>query len=387
MNRRMSFPDIDNELRTDLSFRNRDQPAHHRGRSLLEDLPVDMVNDFIIADPLHLLDLGVMRKLLRIWIEGTVTKNFKLSNNDKIMLDNKFSSTDLPSEIHRTVRSIQWLKFWKGSEYRTILLYVGITAFKNILAPDAYAHFIYLFCAVTICSCESYKKFVPKAKDLFTEFVEKYIDLYGLDAITINVHNLRHVTENVERFGNLNSISTYPFENAARHIKLKLKQCDKALEQVSRRILELASIKKYQSPKNTYENVVFKFPIHAPFENSNIPRYNYVCVKKSIIFSNRKEGDKWFMTKKNEIVQFNYAYTLNDELFFCGIPLNNKSDYFVRPFNSRFINVFECKIEFEIEKQYPIDQVKCKMFISKHEGKLVFVPILHSLDILKGKFV
>lgn len=51
------------ELRTDERFRNRFQPEHHLQNSILEDLPIDMVKGFPIADSLHLLDLGLMKRL------------------------------------------------------------------------------------------------------------------------------------------------------------------------------------------------------------------------------------------------------------------------------------------------------------------------------------
>lgn len=68
-NHRMSFPWIattdrerQNELRTDDLFRRRFQPEHHHQRSILEDIPIDMVNAFPTSDALHLFDLGIMKR-------------------------------------------------------------------------------------------------------------------------------------------------------------------------------------------------------------------------------------------------------------------------------------------------------------------------------------
>lgn len=159
----MSFPRILCEPRTDVSFRCRDQPEHHRTKSYIENLPIDMVKDFIIADSLHLFHLGSMRRLLRIWTTGEVNKQLKLSKNDISRLDSALLKCNqtLPSEIHRSVRSIESLKFWKGSELSSVLLYVGVLAFRNILRHDIYEHFLILFCAVRICSSETYSKYLP----------------------------------------------------------------------------------------------------------------------------------------------------------------------------------------------------------------------------------
>ncbi|EFX73970.1 hypothetical protein DAPPUDRAFT_57633, partial [Daphnia pulex] len=52
--------------RSDESFRSREQQTHHTGLSILENLPINMTNDFPV-DPMHLVFFGAMRKLLHIW--------------------------------------------------------------------------------------------------------------------------------------------------------------------------------------------------------------------------------------------------------------------------------------------------------------------------------
>lgn len=382
MDKRMSFPKTVNEPRTNFAFRNRLHSEHHRIYTPLEELPIDMINDFVIADPLHLLELGTMKKLMCIWLEGKVTKDFKLNKNDRLRLDDLLlkCNLNLPSEIHRSVRSIEWIKFWKGTEFRTLLLYIGVTVFRDILHEDAYVHFLYLFSAVTICSTDTYKAYVPLAKNMFDCFIEMYIDLYGSNSITSNVHNLCHVVDNVNRFGNLNTISTYPFENAARQIKLKLKQCNKSLEQVSRRIREQSLLQNQSADrKNSKERFIFKFPIEAP-GNSNVIQYKYICINKSVIISNRKKGDKWFLTKSDEIVEFKHAYITGDQVFISGTPLKDKRIFFSKPFDSSFINVYESDMSFDADKKFSVNDIKCKMFCSEFEKKYVFVPLLHSFD-------
>jgi hypothetical protein len=67
------------ELRTNVSFRNKQCVAHHHCRSILENLNyLDMVKDIPI-DPMHLLDLGVMKKILA-FIFGTDQKKRNIRN-------------------------------------------------------------------------------------------------------------------------------------------------------------------------------------------------------------------------------------------------------------------------------------------------------------------
>lgn len=67
---RMSFPDISERPRTDENFRNpvdedEAETRHHKEHSIMQYLLVDMIKAFPTSDCLHLLDLGVMKKLVK----------------------------------------------------------------------------------------------------------------------------------------------------------------------------------------------------------------------------------------------------------------------------------------------------------------------------------
>lgn len=73
---RLVFPELNSTLRTNLSFRNRTQPEHHLVSSELENLNIDMVLQFPL-DYMHLICLGVMKKVLTFWIRGTLDVRIK----------------------------------------------------------------------------------------------------------------------------------------------------------------------------------------------------------------------------------------------------------------------------------------------------------------------
>lgn len=56
--RHMSYPRIHCPPRTDESFRYKIDEDHHKEHTPLTDLPIDMIEDFVVADSLHLFDLG-----------------------------------------------------------------------------------------------------------------------------------------------------------------------------------------------------------------------------------------------------------------------------------------------------------------------------------------
>lgn len=76
---RVIFPEFDNTLRTDNTFKNRSQIEHHTGNSILEKLSIGMVSQ-IPLDYMHLVCLGVVKRLLQLWIKGH--KNVRLSTEN-----------------------------------------------------------------------------------------------------------------------------------------------------------------------------------------------------------------------------------------------------------------------------------------------------------------
>lgn len=81
-----------------------------------------------------------------------------------------------PKEIHRAVRGLKDVKFWKGTEFRSFLLYYGIVALKDRLPEDVYKHFLRLSCATRICYTDAYRIYLEIADGWFKKYIEEYID-------------------------------------------------------------------------------------------------------------------------------------------------------------------------------------------------------------------
>lgn len=132
---RMCFTKLDAPRRTNETFRNRDHPEHHKEKSPFEVLFIDMIASFPTSDPLHLLELGVMRKCLYRWVFGEKSYLRKWSKAliDLVSRLLRQCENDMPVDMHRAVRGLDSLKHWKGLEYRTMLLYVGCVVFKQVI--------------------------------------------------------------------------------------------------------------------------------------------------------------------------------------------------------------------------------------------------------------
>ncbi|EEC16396.1 conserved hypothetical protein, partial [Ixodes scapularis] len=68
-NNRVVYPSGISTLRTDNSFRRQTDPDYHHGVSVLKLLPIDCVRSAPL-DYMHLLCLGVTKKLLSLWLGG-----------------------------------------------------------------------------------------------------------------------------------------------------------------------------------------------------------------------------------------------------------------------------------------------------------------------------
>lgn len=197
-----------------------------------------------------------MKKCLGGWVRGDFNFHTKFSAEDikNVSMLLRQCNASMPSEIHRAVRGLDTIAFWKGLEFRTFLLYVGPVVLRDYLPNDAYTHFLHIFCASRICSSEKYfniPQYQKVAESLFHDYIEQYIDLYGIDSIGSNVHNLCHIVDDVKRFGILPKISTYPFENMLFFIKNLLRSGRLPLSQVANRLTEMTECTDINYASNT----------------------------------------------------------------------------------------------------------------------------------------
>lgn len=222
------------QLRTDEVFRGRGYPDHQNAETCLTELPaLDMVRDFVVADPLHLLELGVQKRLITGWMSGNLACP-SMSPGNLQKLDQTLVKIDTPREINRGVRRLSLFRVWTGTEFRNFLLYYGFVAMKEFLLPEYYKNYLKLFCAVRLASSEKYMSAnYTLIEILFADFVKEFKTIYGVQFITSNIHNVLHIHEDVKRFGILSSISAYPFESCLGKIKRLIRSGPEALSQVA----------------------------------------------------------------------------------------------------------------------------------------------------------
>ncbi|XP_045034558.1 uncharacterized protein LOC116918962, partial [Daphnia magna] len=239
---RVTFPVVDAVLRTDESFRNRDQIFHHVGLSILESLPIDMIECFFI-DPMHLVFLGCMKKLLNIWVNERKRMRIRMSSQQIAEISRLLVAIEelIPVEFSRKTRTLNELSRFKATELRLLLLYVLPFVLKNRIPDEVYQHFMLLHVAIRILSCDQSvrsEENTDYANILLITFINQSPGIYGDSFITYNIHNLCHLSEECRRLGGLESFSCFVFENHLGTLKNLLKKSAKPLEQLVNRIME-----------------------------------------------------------------------------------------------------------------------------------------------------
>nr|XP_012234622.1 PREDICTED: uncharacterized protein LOC105679271 [Linepithema humile] len=174
-NRRICFADIHATKRTNEDFLNETDENFHLGSTNLKQIPgLDFIEN-IPLDYMHLLCLGIMRKCLYMWTAGDLEIRLQHHKCQTISNNLETFKRTIPVEFCRKPRSLDFLKQWKATEYRQILLYTGPVVFQGILPNDLYHHFLTLHVAIRILCCKSLcEDYLNYAEELLIHYVNSF---------------------------------------------------------------------------------------------------------------------------------------------------------------------------------------------------------------------
>lgn len=283
---RMTYQEVMNlNLRTDASFRSQSYPEHHHGSSPFCQLPIDMIKAFPV-DYMHQVCLGVMKKLLLVWIRGNRNVKHSAEHIQQISDRLEIMKKCIPSRFARKPRSLREVDRWKATEYRQFLLYTGKLALQNILRPDLYDNFMTLSVALSILVSpklsENHRDYAHK---LLEHFVTQARNLYGKEFLVYNVHAMLHLADEVKDHGSLDACSAFPFENYMQKLKKSVRSGNNPLVQVIKRVSERRrhieqSLKESHKVSTTPPNNAFILDAHSCCEATQVTgteKNNYLC--------------------------------------------------------------------------------------------------------------
>lgn len=239
----MTFLNLDAPLRNDKDFRGRVYDDYHHMESVLEMLPIDMIDSFPL-DYLHCLLLGVEHWILTFLRDTPKT----LCCRDHLEIDRRivqFNATQ-PTEFQHKLRSfIEYLGYMKGTELRQYVLYVSPLLLTGLVGEDIISNMIKLQIASTILSHKRFSNYYNEADVLMRMFIVEFAALYHPCHVVYTVHSMCHMKRFVEKYGPMDNFSTFEYETYNGAVKRFLKSDVKPLVQVTNRIVEIYNTPKY----------------------------------------------------------------------------------------------------------------------------------------------
>ena len=340
----------------------REDPQHHKSRSIIEDIAIDMVKDGIL-DYMHNSCIGIMRKLLSYWVRRD-SPNYLISCEDISEISRRLVSlhSSVPCEFTRKPRSLEDLCRFKATELRQFLMYTGPAVLKNVLPEPLYNHFLLFHTAMKLLSaqpeCFTYNTY---CKNLLVKFVRKSAELYGKQFISYNVHSLIHIPADVLRFGPLDNISCFPFENYLQSLKRRIRRSTQPLAQLVKRLFETHINISSPRPVDGRATVLFKRQHrNGPVFDGNSTQFQIADFKKWRL--TLKSANNCIFLHDGSIVRLENFVIRNGEKFSIGRPFLNCGSLFTYPANSQtLLSTYSCSDLGDLII-FSVEHIVCKAF-------------------------
>jgi len=335
----------------------------------------------------HLAHLGVMRRLLLLWIRGPLTVRWPA----RIVFDlSSFLlslSAHIPTEFCRRPRALAEIDRWKATEFRLFLLYCGPVVLKTFLKDPLYKHFLLLFAASTILSHDSLsRQFHDYAGSLLSSFVHGVVELYGKSELVYNVHCLLHIVDDVTRYGCLDSYSSYPFENKLKDIKRLVRKPSLPLQQAVHRLIERnRQLTDSSHNRSRHANAHYSFQrehIDGPLPDGVKYTKQFFKLFVSEVLLSVNQRDRCVQLLDKSIVVVRNILQHSDKAMIVYNKFNIVRDFFDYPLPSSALGIFEVSCLGHSLYFCDAGCIYCKCVLlpatAFDESSYVVLPLLHT---------
>ena len=138
---RLIFTQMNAPLRTDESFWQMIDDDHHLSVSPFATLDFGLVCQCAL-DYMHLVCLGVVRKVIFLWIMGPTRTRLHSNTIYEISSSLISLATHMPKNFARRPCSLTEAKMWKATEFRQFLLYTGPVVLSGKLKRPHFENFL-----------------------------------------------------------------------------------------------------------------------------------------------------------------------------------------------------------------------------------------------------
>ncbi|XP_059477489.1 uncharacterized protein LOC132197904 [Neocloeon triangulifer] len=358
-------------LRTHESFLNRDDPAHHSGHSLFEQVEsMNMITSFPL-EPMHALDEGVTKRLIKHMFVEKKGKA-RLTQQKSVIVGKRLDALKefSPRDFERKLVALRHLRAWKATMFRQVDTYFLPVLFKGVVDDEVFDHLMQFFSAVRILRSPvmvTKPEAVETAGSLLRSFVSNYNKFYGKGQTVFNVHCMQHLHEDVQNLKKtLDYFSTYSTETKLGHLVRLIRTGHSAAAQVQRRLSESREVRVRQLDQDP---VVYLRHKKGPLRALRFRR---------IELSLNTKGDSFYMDWEGQIFKLlSVRGDHGDDPILVSNMLVKTGDFFHTPYPSSSLGIH--KVEFSsVQTQHPLSKVAAKMILMPFDGTFVAMPILHT---------
>lgn len=390
LNRRVCFPELNNcRKRTHENFINKEQEEYHiigPTMSILIDIPgIDIVNDFSL-DYMHMVCLGVVKKLINLWLKGPLNNRLN-SAKCKLIIDSLLSLKEyITKDFQRKPRGIDQACRWKATEFRTFLLYLGPVELKNIINKKCYSNFLYLHVSMSILlrtNCNI--RLIDFSKELLNFFVNDFANIYGKEWVSHNVHALQHINYDYSKFGPLDNCSAFPFENHMKVLKKYIRKSHQPLQQAVKRYSEYTTYGfKLDKTKNNSNLLTFKNshtdgPLMKEFMPFSGIQYKAIIFKNYEIKINH-ESDSFVQITDGNIIKIKNICKINNESFILGYSFRSMSPFYTKPIDSTKLGIYLVDNLSNNLSNWQVETIQSKCMLLKIKNKTIAFLVIHTIE-------
>lgn len=321
-----------------------------------------------------------MKRLLFLWTKGVARQGatFIVRVSDRLVC----LSTYMPREFLRKGRSLYELERWKATEFRTFLLYTGQVALKGILPKELYNHFrllsVAIYCLSSSVFCQPYCEFT---NELLSAFVRQFKHHYGEDQYVYNVHGLVHLANDVSRFGELDSYSSFPFESYLGRLKKLIRKPKFPLQQVIKRLSEKSVLNAKLESVLPHAGIVkkrhYKGPLlneyvdYSQFEEISLPKYFLsIQLGNNCVLVGDKVGLIRNILSPSDVSM--------ERIFVVQWYSGALHSFYTEPLHSSDLRVFRVSWLHENTAAVSLKDITCKCILLPYKNDFVVVPLSHS---------
>jgi hypothetical protein len=213
------------------------------------------------------------------------------------------------------------------------------------------------------------KTYNSYARELLSAFVKHFCEMYGDENAVYNVHGLVHLAKEVELFGSLENVSSFPYENYLSKLKRMVRKPEFPLQQIIRRLSEQVFVEK--------DAISYPLLKAAHMEGSLVDslidgdQFKSVLTQKYKVKINGK--DNCFQVD-GKISLITNIVKKNEDVFLVLKTFRQKKNFFTYPLESMLLGIAEVS---QLDVGYrtaKLHEIEAKCVLLPFKGNYVAIP-------------